>query len=55
MAPRLVVRTKQMTPVAPSSVTPAKAGVQSPSTVPAALDTRVRGHDEECRALEAYH
>jgi polyphosphate kinase 2 (PPK2 family) len=27
---KLVVRTKQMTPVAPSSVTPAKAGVQSP-------------------------
>ena len=55
----LVVRTKQMTPVASSSVTPAKAGVQgpAPSTVSAALDTRFRGHDEEehgCRALEAY-
>ena len=42
-----VVRTKQMTPVAPSSVTPAKAGVQSPTHVSAALDARFRGHDEE--------
>jgi hypothetical protein len=57
-----VVRTKQVTPVAPSTVTPAKAtrkrGSRATRPASTALDARFRGHDENMRgyqALEACH